>query len=466
MSLIPYGPDFTPTTLGRKIGKDRVLSYLLEHVSQHGSGQSLARAIVEDCLEHVGGKTPEKARRNRRDMASHVVQALQNYGLAQAKDDKLTLTEVGQQLLAAADADRDRLFARHILRSCNGLKLILTVRELEFRDQTPSLEALAEILEGTRTSKSISSMKAWLERAGIFSGRGYQVDDDKLEEVQGLDVEPLLRLNAEDASFLVAAVVASIESGSEELIALQVADLAERRTEIKIPRKPLGTMVKRLEAKGLVVEILPRAKGVGGTRTRFKLTKQVRELKEKELESLLMQGSEGFVLSGLPSLPEIYQDIGSPDKYTAGKAGEMLACHIALILGLQVRGWRKKVPYSEIDLVADRTIALSYQRWFVQVKNVQQNVDVDRVDREIGAATGIGATHVLFVAPRSRLSNVARKQISLKSRLTSLHVYFLDSSSLAEDQPLSRILDELRDQEKSLARLKREEAEQRESQKR
>src|SRR6185436_6259983 len=106
-----------------------------------------------------------------------------------------------------------------------------------------------------------------------------------------------------------------------------------------------------------------------------------------------------------------------------GRLGEQLAVHLCLMLGLRVRSWRKRAPHSEIDLIAERLTGLTYQRWVVQVKNTAVNLDVDQVDREIGAAAGLGVSHILFVAPRAEPTQHARGEIRMKNRLTHLHVY-------------------------------------------
>jgi hypothetical protein len=138
----------------------------------------------------------------------------------------------------------------------------------------------------------------------------------------------------------------------------------------------------------------------------------------------------------------------------------MLAIHVCLMLDLTVLNWRHRLPV-EVDLIAERSVALSYQRWHIQVKNTAFDLDADRVDREVGAAAGTGATHILFVVPRAALSSPARAEIVAKTRLTHLHIFWLAREAFEPDPQLGPMLRELRGQQAFITRLKRAEAERR-----
>jgi hypothetical protein len=140
----------------------------------------------------------------------------------------------------------------------------------------------------------------------------------------------------------------------------------------------------------------------------------------------------------------------------------MLAVHLCLMLGLRILSWRKRAPQAEIDLIAERRAALTYQRWAVQVKNTGGDLDGDRVDREIGAAAGTGTTHILFVVPRAGLTDPARREIAIRSALLPLHIYVLCREDVDEKSG-DALLVRLRRQEATLASAKRREAERREA---
>jgi hypothetical protein len=165
-------------------------------------------------------------------------------------------------------------------------------------------------------------------------------------------------------------------------------------------------------------------------------------------------------LEKLRPIGDALDALGKGTTEERGQLGEMLAVHACLMLGLRVVAWRKRAPV-EIDLSAERTVGLSYQRWHLQVKNIDGDLDADRVDREIGAAAGTGATHLLFVVPRGGVTGTAQLEIDTKNRLTHFHVYLLTAASFAAPIRASLIRD-LRGQETKLTRIKRMEAERRE----
>jgi hypothetical protein len=166
-----------------------------------------------------------------------------------------------------------------------------------------------------------------------------------------------------------------------------------------------------------------------------------------------------MLLSDLKPLDYILDALRRDD--CDGKLGEMLAVHLCLMIGLRVVAWRKCLP-AEIDLTADRVTALSYQRFHIQVKNTSGDLEIDRVDREVGAAAGTGATHILFVVPRAGLTRAARAEILAKSRNTSLHIYALTKESLKPPVRAASLLEALRFQGLSLATAKQNQAERRE----
>ena len=161
-------------------------------------------------------------------------------------------------------------------------------------------------------------------------------------------------------------------------------------------------------------------------------------------------------------LDQVLARIGKGSAYDRGIAGEMLAVHLCLSLGLRVESWRRRAPAAEIDLIADRTVGLAYQRWAVQVKNTSGKLDIDRVDREIGAAIGLGVTHILFLVPRAEVTQPAFAEMFSKSRITALQVLHLDHGLLGEGVKLATILQALEKQVALISLAKRDEAKRRE----
>ena len=454
--LVPYAPDFTPVSMGKVVGKDHVLRWLLEQIQSSPDKSELIQTIANGCFGHI------LEPKNRSDMASHVVQSLFNYGLMATTTGPVALTEVAHEILAAPKSESDRIFARHILTNCNGHRLIELIKSYELRGETPGLEDLARELDQSRTSKSISTMKAWLARAGVMKpGRGYSVDYAVLDELLGHETAALIGLSTKEREFVLAARVLERQKGTPWLFASEVADVVEARAPgVIISRKSLGSFVKGLAARGVVT--LGSSAGPGGKQTTLSLEASGLQLADHEIRNLLEQSQAGFPVSQLQPLDVLLENLTKGTSHDVGHTGEMLAVHVCLMLGLKVESWRKRAPNTEIDLIAERTAALGYQRWMVQVKNTAKDLTNDRVDREIGAAAGIPVTHILFVAPRANATDIALKEMISKSRHTALHIYALTKDVFVPGNESSLILEALRQQLDIIAHAKRDEARRRE----
>lgn len=456
-SLIPYGPDFTAESLGQRIGKDNVLGWLLAEANRLRRKDHLQDAIGDTCLLHI------REKKNRRDMASHVVQALGNYGLIDAQDDDtIALTKAGQDILSAKASDRDDVFARHILAECGGLRFIEAIQAFEVSNRSPTMETLNEKLGQHPTSKNISTMRHWLARAGVLSPKGaYEVSDSRLTQLLGPGVKQLVGLTPAEVEFVLAARVHVAQTGQPLFDAPDVKKIAESRApEVRIPSKALGAFVKRLVAAGLLTTS-SRTKGKGGSRTQAGLALKGTRLADEQIRSFLAQSEAGFFLPDLKPLKQVLEGLAQGTAETRGRWGEMLGVHVCLLLGLKVIGWRTRMPV-EIDLTAERAVAMCYQRWHVQVKNIEGHLDADRVDREIGAAAGTGATHLLFLVPRGGVTQPARAEIIAKNRLTQLHIFTLQGEILQLATPIA-IVEGLNGQLATILRNKRSEADRREA---
>lgn len=448
--LVPYAPDFTPALLGREIGEDQVLGRLLELAASGRVKTDLLTAIVELGLSHIRGE------RNQRDMASHVVQGMGNYGLITTDGDLTELTPLGAEILGAPPADRDKIFAAHILTHCGGLRFVNEIRRFELRGEIPTMEDLS-FLDRHPTSKSLSTMRAWLGRAGICPGaRGYSVSQSALAEILGERTHLLFGLSPLELEFLLAARVSAAQSGSDLLTAAQVATLAEqRRSEVRFRRKSLGILLQKLEERGLAKRTGTR-KGAGGSKLTFELCLEGIRLSEKGMRGVLKQAD--VLLTELEPLNRVLPLLHTGTTHEMGQIGEMLGVHACLMLGLNNLVWRKRAPHSEIDLLADRVSGLTYQRWAIQVKNTGGDLSSDRVDREIGAAAGSGVTHLLFVVPRAVLSRPAKAEILHRCRLTPLQIFYLDVEVFSASDVAQAVHRTLAVQSQDLAAIKRREA--------
>ncbi len=219
---IPFGQEFTPSTLGKTLGEDEVLGWLLDTAATAANRSDLSVAIQETCLPGV------PRLKDRRDMASHVITAMRGYKLIEVdEDDRVSLTQIAQRILAAKGEARDRLFARHILTSCGGQRLVDTILKYQIRGEQPRLEDLARDLEDQPTSKSISAMRAWLSRAGAFEGRGYTVDQAVIESLLGPNIAEVYALQPLELEFVIAVRLLEAQSGQGFVRASEAMSLVE-----------------------------------------------------------------------------------------------------------------------------------------------------------------------------------------------------------------------------------------------
>lgn len=452
---VPYAPDFTPKTLGKRIGEDRVLWWLLDAAQRSSTKAELSLLIQKHCLEHIAKP------KDRRDMASHVVQGLRNYLLCCVTDnDALELTAIGSELLSISDELRDAAFARHILASCNGLALVEAAERISYSGERPTLERLATLLDGHPTSKNVSTARQWLARAGVFRGSTYEVDAAGLARVLGSTTQRMFGLDPAQLEFLLCVRLLEKQTGEQWIRASEAKKVAIAKTPgLSIPHKSLSQYVRQLQKLGVVECRL--AEGRGGTGTTVRLLAKAHEFTDEQLRSLIEQVGTGIPLDDLNPLKSVLEQLSDGDSHARGEAGEMLAVHLCVSLGLRVEAWRSRAPEAEIDLIADRTVGLAYQRWAIQVKNTESNVDSDRVDREIGAAAGLEVTHILFVVPRATLTGAARREALIRSMLTSMHVYYVDQEFFTDGIEVSAVLSELQAQSSRLALAKRLEAKRR-----
>lgn len=456
--LVPWARAFPPPGLIDKVGADAALAWLLRAAEDNPERSAFLDVLRREGFAHIKGKP-----KNAADMARFVLIGMRGYGLVEDDADSLRLTPIGREVMTAPDERRHDLFARHILTSCNGNRLLDLIREYDLRGEKVTLEALAEALDRHPTGTSVGVMRGLLARAGVFVGDSYRIDEEAVDRILGGDVDRLLGLSRAQLEFVIAARAIERTEGRSEIQAAEAVTVAQARVpELRIPRKSLAGFVKKLAEAG-VVTTGSDAKGAGGLRTTFKLVARASALADEELRRLLDQKRAGYDLNELLPLQKLNELLAVGGADERGQYGEMLAVHLCLMLGLRVLAWRSRAPGAEIDLVADRVTAMSYQRWAIQVKNVEGNVGADRVDREIGAVAGVGVSHILFVVPRGSMSEPGVREMEVRSRLTSLHIYALTQSVLANKPSLEQLVDVLRRQTATIARMKQDEARRREA---
>ncbi|MBK8591147.1 MAG: hypothetical protein IPN77_18870 [Sandaracinaceae bacterium] len=211
------------------------------------------------------------------------------------------------------------------------------------------MRLLTPLLDRHATSKNISTMRAWLARAGPLPTQGLRrVDLGALERLLGEDTSPLFGLSEGEAEFVLAVRLVEEQTGESWVRASAAKTVAlQRNPDAAIPHKALSGFVKKLSIEG-VCEV-GSAGGSGGSGTTVRLIAAGRDFTDGELRNLLAQSQSGFGTPQRCSRSGSVPAAESDDIHVCGHAGEMMAVHPVAALGLRVEAWRAGAG-GEIDL--------------------------------------------------------------------------------------------------------------------
>ena len=156
----PVWPGFHPHNTGKELGEDLVL-HGYSKLSQ-SDGDPFRRGGCGQCwLDVKPTKGSARHGQSRCDGDAGV-------RLITVDDEgALSLTAAGESLRDAPDSERDLRFAQHIITMCEGQRFIEAIQRYELRGQVPDMEDLSIEFGESATSKNISTLRAWLARAGV-----------------------------------------------------------------------------------------------------------------------------------------------------------------------------------------------------------------------------------------------------------------------------------------------------------
>ena len=180
-SDLPFGSEFSPAQID--------LPVLLEMAYDHAADwKAFENAVRDRYFEE--NKTSDY---NKGKLANNTKLSMRAYGLIGEKDS--TLTETGQALydVRADEVGLYEAFARHILKDCQGMNFVQCLLDMWAAGEDIDLNKLRRWLEERgikvpRGGKHMSTMRLWLEKAGVFVS-GYRVNQGRLNEILGLNVE-------------------------------------------------------------------------------------------------------------------------------------------------------------------------------------------------------------------------------------------------------------------------------------
>ncbi len=448
-SSIPVGTQFSPSLF-------ELQGFLTALVQRSGDKRAIEQAIWSTPIRikaHVGPT---------RRLAALPVEAAMAYGLL---DERYTVTQEARDLAKLKPPHLFDEFARHILLRCHGLRVVEAAEEMKADGLAITGDSLAEYLTDqgfpvTIHNTAINSMRMWLEKAGVFAERSWEVDANKLEHLIGLDrreVAALVGLDAEQQAFLRALCRVDPQG---KCSAADVRELAEQILGRRIPRDSLPKRIL-VDLKDLGYLDYQSGGTAGGKAAKlWTLPKFRKQILEPFLADTVRSLDPVLTAYYQTSPADIYKDLHAADRGRKGKALEAYAVHVMRLMGFRFVGWRKRAKdstgYAEVDVVMTGLFGNSPTRWQVQCKNTPSGaVDLEDVAKEVGLLPLTKATHVLVVA-NCRYTRDARRFASEIMASTPVTIFLLDSFDFEKVRVSPAALAAvLRTKAREMSRLKR-----------
>jgi site-specific DNA-methyltransferase (cytosine-N4-specific) len=422
-SSLPFGSEFSPS----QINLPELLS-MCEQFS--GRTEELETAILERYFRHHAGGDAK----NQKKLAMNCRLGLKAYGIIDANS---AITPLGRELFTIG-SDEERLyatFAKHILLNLNGMAFVQCIRDMNTSLESINLTTLRQALAERGVNypsggKHPSIMRLWLEKARVFVGSHWQMNNERINEILGAEdsMEALRGLTLLQKSFLLALANSGV---TEPQPANQIAKLAEATYGVKYPEKSLPKEVLNPLMVGEFITAYKTTSGRGAkpflvvptakvdTEIIAPLIRQLREQTDPKLTSLLVK-----------PIQEILQEMKSSDTYVSGLALEALAFKLLRILGMDYLATRLRAEStggSEVDLLFE-SARLVYSRWQVQCKN-SAVVTSEHVAKEIGLVH-VTYANVIVVITTGKISESARILANRTMKQTNLSIVFVDGEDI------------------------------------
>ena len=420
---LPFGSEFSPN----QIELPRLLEIC---VFRSGSKEQIESEILQRYFVYHGGGSEK----NRRTLAMNCRLGLKAYGII---DEYSVITPFGKMLFNIREAE-DKLyssFAKHILLNLNGLGFVQCIRDMTTSLQTINLSTLRQALTERGIhypsgGKHPSILRLWLEKAGVFVGSRWQLNNDRVNEILGVEdgMEALRGLSPLQRVFLLALTNTGVR---EPQPANQIARLAEVTYGVKFPEKSLPKEVLNGLVASEFITSYKTTKGRGAKPFLVAPTEKAEaEIITPIIKQLEEQTDPKLTALLIKPIPEILDEIKSPNTYISGLALEALAFKLLRILGMDYLTTRLRAEStggSEVDLLFHSS-RLVYSRWQVQCKNTAQ-VTLDQVAKEIGLVQ-VTYANVIVVVSTGRISSSARMLANRTMKQTNLSIVFVDGEDI------------------------------------
>lgn len=421
---LPFGSEFSPSQIE--------LPILLELTTLHeGNPKALQNAIQERFFGSHGGGDAD----NQKKLAMNCRLGMKAYGLI---DEDAALSDFGRELVALK-GDEPKLYetiARHILLYRHGMRLVQCIREMAVAGQEVNLTSLRQALEirgihYPRGGKHPSIMKLWLEKAGVFVGRRWQIDERRLQKVLGTnpdDFGVLARFTPEQRAFLQALANTGI---TESQPSNEIAKLAAVTYGVKFPEKSLPKLVLNALHNAGYIKVTKTTEGRGAKPFMVEPTpKLIADVVTPLLDQLKDQIDSKLQDLLRKPLMEILVEIDSDDRYIGGLALEALAFKLMLLLGMDYVATRLRAQATggaEVDLIFE-SARLVFSRWQVQCKNTAR-VALDDVAKEVGL-THFLKSNVIVIVSTGDIGSEARRFANKIMTDSNLCIVMIDRTDL------------------------------------
>ena len=433
-SDLPFGSEFSPTQIE--------LPVLLELAHKHGADWR----SFENAVRNRYFAKHETSDYNKSKLANNTKLSLRAYGIIEKND--TTLTEFGMVLCDLRD-DESALyatFARHVLKNHHGMNFVQCILDMHAAGEEIDLNKLRQWLRERgisvpRGGKHMSTLRLWLERAGVFIS-GYRVDQTRLNEILGLSVEEfevLATFTPEQRAYLTA--LANVDGGgpysSNDIEKLATATYGVIFNEKNLPKQVLYPL---RDAGYITLERGTRKAGRGAKPFYVTATEKL----TVDLIAPLVEQIEQQIQTDLrpmlrKSLEEIYCELESENRHSRGLALEALAFKLMRLIDLRYVATRLRGSVTggaEVDLIFE-SARLVFSRWQVQCKNTAR-VSLDDVAKEVGLTHFLKSNAVVMVST-GEIGGEARRYANKVMADSNLCIVMIDGADLAliEARPTS-----------------------------
>lgn len=422
---IPSAQNFSPA----EVDLPRVLELVRANA---GDRKALSEAIRAEF--YVDRPVPKKGQGT---VWQNVTTGMVAYGVI---DDAAQPTELGSRLYEIRHDEKVlyRTFAKHLLLNVSGVVFVECLRDMQRAGEAPTLPTIREALEerGVHTStagKSISLLRAWLAKAGLFRSQWVPNANVYFELLDKSEPEIAALASLTEGRKAVLRMLATLGPGHFDSSDLRIDTEKAYAVRLNEKRFPKDVLYK-LRDLGYVNLVKKGGRG-------WTLDVEPTEKLEADVTIPLLDQLAGLdpTLRSLirMSVADIVARLDA-DKHEKGLALEALGFKLMRIVGLSYMDTRfRPTPGRfEVDLLFDSD-RLAYSRWQIQCKNTDR-VSVDDVAKEVGLTYYL-LSNVILILTRGVIGEDARRYAIDVMRKTNLAIVLIDGSDVAETvgNPLS-----------------------------